>query len=476
LPLSDSLFALFGEDKQRQVIVAVNPIAAREGLAPGMPLTQARAIRPDLKVAADEPIEDAKALRRLAVGCFRFSPFVAPCAPDSLWIDATGVAHLFGGEAAMLHRIATLLRRSGLTARVAIAATPGAAWAWSHYGEPQVIDSESKDDLDALPVSALRLGPDVVYALWRVGIKTIGELKALPRSTLPLRFGKEMMLRLDQALGTVPESIDCIVPPKARRRELVFAEPVSAPEDLHRAAAYLVNALCADLDQAQEGARKLDLVFRRADHTTQAIRIGTARASRAPKHLLKLIAEHLDRIDPGFGIEAATLTAWRVASLTPAQIEADGSASTVADVATLVDCLANRIGEKNIYRFAAHESHIPERAQRRVAPLRDNASGWPAALPRPLRLFSPPEAVEVMALMPDHPPARFSWRGLVHKIRRADGPERVFGEWWRDAREVPESRDYFRVEDEHGERYWLYRDNRMTPNKTYLWYLHGVFG
>ena len=171
------------------------------------------------------------------------------------------------------------------------------------------------------------------------------------------------------------------------------------------------------------------------------------------------------------------MTAWRVASLLPVQSETDGSSSGAnADIAALVDCLANRIGEKNIYRLAAVESHIPERAQTRVGPMTGETGDWPASLPRPVRLFSPPEPVEVTALLPDHPPARFFWRGAVRKVRRADGPERVFGEWWKDAREEPESRDYFRIEDEHGERYWLFRDNRITPNKTYVWYLHGVFG
>ena len=473
--LRDKPFALIGQDGQKQILTAVNPAAAEAGLTPGMMLTHARAILPTLSAAPGQALEDAKALHRLAVGCLRFSPWVAPAYPDSLWIDATGVAHLFGGETAMATRIARILARNGLTARVAMASTPGAAWAWSRHGSPQVIVAERNGDLGPLPVSALRLSPDIAYDLWRVGVKTIGELKALPRAGLPLRFGADVLKRLDQASGRLPEAIDCITPPKARRQEVGFAEPISTPEDLRRAADLLMGKLCADLERADEGVRKLDLIFRRCDHHAQAIRIGTAKPSRDPVHLLKLLAEHFEEIDPGFGIEAAALVAWRVARLIPTQTASDGRARDEADLAVLVDCLANRIGEANIRRLAPVASHIPERAQAPVSAMSAVAGSWPASLPRPVRLFSPPEPVEVTALLPDHPPARFAWRGRVCKIRAADGPERILGEWWTKSAESTETRDYFRVEDEDGGRYWLFRDNRLSPNQHYAWFLHGMF-
>ncbi|MHB1205815.1 MAG: Y-family DNA polymerase, partial [Rhodospirillaceae bacterium] len=291
-------FVIIGQDGQKQILTAVNSAAEAEGLAPGMPLTHARAIVPQVQTAPAQPLEDAKALHALAVACLRFSPWVSVCGADGVWIDATGVAHLFGGEQAMVVRIAKILARNGLSAKVAMAATPGAAWALSHYAEAAVIVSNGKEDLDPLPVMALRVGADVARSLYRVGIKTVGALKAIPRSTLPLRFGKELVLRLDQALGHRAEAIACMIPPEARRREIAFAEPISTAEDIRRTAAKLVHELCGDLEAKQEGARKLDLVFRRADNTLQAIRIGTGRPSRDPKHLLKLFAEHMDTVAP----------------------------------------------------------------------------------------------------------------------------------------------------------------------------------
>jgi protein ImuB len=441
-----------------------------------MPLTHARAIVPDIAVAPHEPEQDAAALRRLALGCLRFSPLVAPAPPDGVWIDATGVAHLFGGEQAMLERIQHLLRRSGLTAQVAMAGTPGAAWAWSRYGQASITLSTSIDEVNQLPVSALRIGPDVADVLWRLGIKFIADLRAIPRATLPVRFGKEVLLRLDQALGRAPEPLSPVLPPQSRRRVLAFAEPLGTREGLDWAARKLVEHLCADLDKAQEGARKIDLVFHRTDNSIQAVRIGTRRATRDGVHLLRLLTEHFDSVDPGFGIEAATLTAWRVENLTPTQTTSDGSsAGNGKDMAELVDILANRAGAANVYRVAAVATHIPERAVRVVDTMTLDGESWPTALPRPVRLFSPPEPAHVIAALPDDPPARFTWRGQTHKVRCADGPERVCGEWWRDKKEVRETRDYFRVEAEDGGRYWLFRDNRLTGSDTPAWFVHGVF-
>ncbi len=469
-------FALIGQDGQKQILTAVNRAAEGEGLTPCMSLTHARAILPTIQTAHAAPLEDAKALRALATACFRFSPFVAPCGSDGVWLDTTGSAHLFGGEAKMTARIARALASQGLTARVAMAATPGAAWALARYGRSHVTVSTAKEDLDPLPVMALRMDAATARSLWRVGIKTIGALKAIPRSTLPLRFGKMLVTRLDQAMGHAPEPIECMVPQEARQRELAFAEPISTSEDIRRCTEKLVTDLCADLEKRQEGARKLDLMFTRADNTYQLIRVGAGRPSRAPKHLLKLFAEHMDAVAPKFGIDKVTLTAWKVAPLLPTQTDSEGGGQHAGDLAQLTDQLANRLGDRAVYRLTPAATHIPERAQTLTPPAADTPSdGWPAILPRPVRLFSPPEPVDVLALLPDTPPARFVWRGQVHKVRCADGPERVCGEWWLNRDEVTETRDYFRVEGEDGARYWLFRDNRLSPNQRHLWFLHGVF-
>jgi protein ImuB len=463
-------------ESRQHTVLAVNRAAAEEGILPGMPVAHARAIFPNLRVAPAEPTEDARALRKLATGCMRFSPFVAPCSPDGIWIDATGCAHLYGGETEMVEKIAAVFARHRLTLRIAMAQTPGAAWAWSHFGEHRTIVAAAPGELNGLPITALRISPEAADGLWRVGVKTIADMRKLPRKTIPIRYGADTLRRLDQALGFLPESIDALLPAKAKQCVLSFAEPIAAVEDLQRTTQKLACDLCADLEKTQEGGRKFDLVFQRTDATLQIIRIGTSRASRDPVHLARLLLEKIDTVDPGFGIERATLIAWRVAPLLPRQTDTYVSAVDDAhDLGELIDRIGNRIGARNVYRVAPVESDIPERAVEQVAPITEVAVSWPTALPRPLRLLSPPELVEVTALLPDYPPAMFAWRGETRKVRCADGPERIFGEWWRNEKEVGDVRDYFRVEDENGERFWLFRNRQLSPEPTYRWYLHGVF-
>ena len=285
-----------------------------------------------------------------------------------------------------------------------------------------------------------------------------------------------MLLRLDQALGRIPESITPILPPTAKRRRLSFAEPIATPDDLKRTIVILTQQLCADLEETEEGALKLDLVFGRTDGRLETIRIGTARPSRDAGHLAKLLGEKLSGIDPGFGIESAALTAWRVGALQPVQLETDGRAAFAQrDLGELIDRLANRIGARNVFKIYPFASDIPERAAVPGDPMKPAEAAWPRHLPRPIRLLSPPEPVGVVALLPDYPPAKFRWRDEIHTVCKADGPERIFGEWWNAPREVGEIRDYFRVENQHGERYWLYRAGRTEHDSVDRWYLHGVF-
>lgn len=473
--LSDKPIVIANLEDQRRIVLAVNAVAAADGIAPGLALAHARAVQPHLVVLPAQPLDDARALERLAAWCLRYSPLTSPCPSDSIWIDATGAAHLFGGEEQMLRIIQQAMVGHGLTARVAMATTPGAAWALAHFSPDPVCVSCAPADLSSLPITALRLPHDTARCLWRVGLKTIADLRRMPRATLPRRFGKTVLTRLDQALGHASESIEAVLPPRAKRQRITFAEPIGTAEDLIRTISLLSAPLCAELERNQEGARKLDLLFFRTDNRIESIRLALARPSRNSAHFAKLLARKIETVDPGFGIESAVLTVWHVESLTLRQMDMENEAAGTEDIANLVDALASQVGARNVYRIAAHASDIPERASKPSNPTESAPAAWPAHLPRPVRLFSAPEPVEVMALMPDYPPARFTWRGEVRLIKRADGPERVFGEWWQDPREVAEVRDYFRIEDEQGERFWLYRDGRLTAESNYRWYLHGVF-
>ena len=472
----DKPFVIAALEGQQHSVVAVNKAAAACGIAPSMAVSRARVIQPDVKVEPARASEDARALDRLAIRALRYSPLVAPCPPDGLWIDATGVTHLFGGESAMVNAITRRLRAVGLTARTAMAGNPAAAWAWSRYGRdnPVLAPEAEGQALETLSLHALRLPQATVQALRHIGLKTVGDLKRIPRATIPMRFGADVLLRLDQAFGRAPETITPILPPAAKRRHMSFVEPIATPEDLNRTIALLTDGLCADLEKSQEGALKLDLVFARVDGQSQAIRIATARPSRDARHLGKLLTEKLPIVDPGFGIEAATLTAWRVGALQPVQMETDGrSAAAERDMGELVDRLVNRLGVRNVFRIKPVASDIPERAAVPANPMQvRQQTEWPRNLTRPMRLLSPPEPVTVIALLPDYPPAKFRWRDETHSVCIADGPERIFGEWWNAPREVGEVRDYFRVENDRGERYWLFRTGSELEAR---WYMHGVF-
>jgi protein ImuB len=310
----------------------------------------------------------------------------------------------------------------------------------------------------------------------RLGVERIGQVAAMPRAPLARRFGVEVQRRLDQALGHAAEPFEALMPPEVIRRRLAFAEHIGNREDLAAVVARLCGDLCVDLAAKSLGARRLDLVFGRVDRASQAVQVKTARPNRDPPHLARLLDDRLDVIDPGFGIEDALLVASRVEPLAPKQTSVKGldSVDPDPDLGNLVDRLATRLGEEKVYRCAPVESDLPERCVGKVPALAPNAGlTWPASLTRPPRLLDPPEPVEVMALVPDYPPAAFVWRRVRRRVVRADGPERVFGEWWRSDDERSAMRDYYRVEAADGSRYWLFRDGPALEGVR--WFMHGLF-
>jgi protein ImuB len=343
--------------------------------------------------------------------------------------------------------------------------------------------------LAELPVAALRLAPDAADALRRLGFERIGQLMAAPRAPLARRFGATALLRLDQALGSAPEPLEPVLPPDLCRVRQGFPEPIATPEDLARITALLAEALCEKLLHRDRGAMRLDLVFQRVDGVPQCVRVGTAAPSRDAAHLTRLLTAQLEQVDPGFGIESVMLAAPLTARLGARQTVSDLAAdATGPDLAALVDTLSNLLGPERVFRVAPVESDIPERSLRRAPPLGAAPLGdltaslawgaWPDSLPRPPRLLVPPRQVEAVALLPDQPPVQFTWRRKPHRVRRADGPERVFGEWWRSEAEVFAVRDYFQLEDEAGQRFWLFRngDGEHRATGDLRWFLHGVFG
>lgn len=484
-PPADAPLVTAGHDGRRQAVLAADAAARAQGVWPGMPLAQARALVAGLVVVPAEPDADAAGLRRLAGWCLRYAPLVAADGADGIWVDVTGCVPSplplpQGGEGALMADLVGRLAAAGVTTRVAVADTPGAAYALARHATVPIAiapPGNTENSIAALSITGLRLAEETVASLQRLGIDRIGQLAAMPRAPLARRFGPEVLLRLDQALGRVFEPLTPMRPPELITSRLGFVEPLLTAEAFAFVIGQLVERVCGKLDQAGLGASRLDLLFERVDGSIQAVRVGTARPSRNAAHLVRLLDERVETVDPGPGVEAMRLVVSLADRLDRHQTDALANDQT-PDLSVLVDRLTNRLGTRRVWRAAPVESDVPERSVQRIPPVAPTkTTEWPRDLPRPIRLLSPPQPVQALALLPDRPPAAFTWRRRRFLVRRADGPERIHGEWWRNAKETAATRDYWRVEDEQGRRFWLYRsgDGEDPGTGDLRWFLHGIF-
>jgi protein ImuB len=465
------------------VVLAADVAAQSAGLRVGMPASKAQALVQGLVIQDANPADDAEALERLAFWMLqRFAPIVAADPPDGIVIDSTGADHLHGGEATTLAILVDKLACVGLSARAAIADTWGAAHALARFAPRPDFVSEPGNaarDIAPLSIAALRLAAGMVRDLHVLGFDSVNDVLAQPRALLALRFGPELGRRLDQATGRLAEPIEPIRPEALIEVRRAFAEPIGAAQTVARAIGELTIQLCDALERRGLGARRLDLICQRVDSRAQAVRVGTSLPLRDVKRMTRLVCDKIETIDPGFGIEVMTLAATGTEPLLPKQASSVLIDPPEPDVSGLIDLLANRVGEKNLYRAAPVASDVPERTVRHIPALApDTGAEWPGHWPRPSRLLTHPEAIDTVALLPDHPPASFTWRGVRRRVKRADGPERVFGEWWKRDPELAGVRDYFRLEDDTGERYWVYRagDGEDPLTGSQRWFLHGIFG
>jgi protein ImuB len=467
---------------------ALDGRAERLGLAPGMPLADARARIPDLHVFHADDAADARLLERIADWCERFTPLTALDPPHGLLLDVTGAAHLFGGEAALIASMKTSFAKMGFAARIAVAGTAAAARALARHAPGTIVPQGAEaQTLEPLPVEALGLDPEAAAALRRAGLKTIGQVGKRTRSELTARFGASAVSQLDHALGRVERPIAPRLPVPDFLTEQRFAEPITNLDVAMQTLKTLAESLSSLLSRHGEGARALEAVFFRADGAVRRIAVETGSPVRDPAILARLFREKLDAladpIDPGFGFDIIRLCASRTERFDETGASFESEQNAAKEVAFLVDRLAARFGAQQVVSFHAQDTHIPEAssvaapAQTRRAPVADWARRREAgeAPRRPLRLFERPEPIEVVAEVPEGPPLRFRWRGVLHATRHAEGPERIAMEWWR-AQDAKPTRDYFRLEDEEGRRFWLYRDGlygRETQKPN--WFLHGLF-
>ncbi len=475
------------------------------GVQDGMALANARAILPTLETQPAEPDKDARTLHALANWCVRYTPWTNvdtgddPDRHDGLWLDITGAAHLVGGEEALLRDLGDRLDTMGFENRLGLAETPGAAWAIARFSRASpaawqnriIAPGEVADTLSPLPVEALRLEPQASALLNRLGLKTIGQLTGLPRPSVARRFpsrqtGDAVLTRLDQALGDHAEPVSPLTPAPAYRSRARFAEPILATESFEATLDRLLDDLKTLLEKDGVGARRLTYAAYRTDGGVSPVSIGMARPTRNPEHLKKLFAGKLETIDPGYGVDMVILNADIAEPLDDAQAGFAGADAAPQDGPAfdeLIDRLSNRLGTGAVRRTMPRESHIPERAEQSVpagTPAEKSPASWSqVGLPaRPLRLLERPEPIDAVAEIPDGPPMMFRWRRVLRRVVHAQGPERIFPEWWHDLGEREQVRDYYDVEDAQGHRYWIFREGLYQDPGAKgppVWRLHGLF-
>jgi protein ImuB len=463
-------------------LAACDAAALALGILPGTALADARARVPELAVFDHDPVADAALLGWLADGCERYTPSCALHPPDGLLLDITGCVHLYGhDEKTLAGDLKARFRRQGVSAQLATGQTPDSAFAKARFGVR---------DIAALPVEALEVDGKVHTALKRAGLRIIGDLAVRPRQPLAARFGKAAVVKLAQLL----EEEDPRITP---RRSLPaihvsqnFAEPVSRTNDVLATIEALTGEAAVLLRERGQGGRRFEVSLFRSDGHVARLGIDTGGPTRDAGLLMRLIRERIDALadplDPGFGYDLIRLAVPLAEALTSVQVGLEQKIDTDAEAAALIDRLSVRLGADRLRHFHAGNSHIPERAAlERIAQSGPSSGDWRNPEPgepamRPFRLFETPQAIEVIASIPDGPPRQFRWRRNLHQIVSYEGPERIAPEWWRHKRGYEAgsgglTRDYYRVEDKEGRRFWLFRRGLFTEAGKPLWYLHGLF-
>ncbi len=484
----DGPLVFAGKQRGALVLQAVDAHAQALGLAPGLTLADARARLPDLIVAEMDEAADKDWLDQLAEHCVRWTPVISTLPPDAVLLDIGGCAHLFGGEAGLIAQVEDSLATMPMTGRLAAADTADAALALARHASLPVEDERAA--IRALPVAALGLDGDATLALRRAGLKTLGAVATRPSAAIAARFGIATVTALRRVLGDEQRPLRRLENPEPLHFERRFAEPVGHQDTVAACFLDMLREAAIALEERGLGGRRFTLNLFRSDGMRHWLAIETGVATRDPAVVLRLFDERIaalaDPLDPGFGYDRITLFLPVTEPLCASQPMLDGAPQAETALADLLDQLATRLGSGAIRRLVPHDSHIPEQAQLALPATQVRAPArWPAppadepAL-RPLFLFDPPQQVEVIAQVPDGPPHRFRWKNKLHEVRLYEGPERIAAEWWR--RKGGEhrdqgglTRDYFRIEDARGRRYWIFRHGLYEEKPDPRWYLHGLF-
>lgn len=485
-------------EKERSALrlVAVSRQAVALSLMPGLTLADARARVPDLvAVDRDQPADSAW-LERMADFCDRYTPLVSLDEPNGVILDISGCAHLFGGESALRNDLSERCTKAGMDIRTAIASTPDTARALSRFGGPTIVPQRQEAGaVAALPVAALGIGQEISLALNRAGLTTIGDLAARPRAPLAARFGVEIITRLARILGEEDIAITPRRPLSPCMVERRFGEPIGRQEDVLATIEHLIEQAAQMLEKRGEGGKSFEAGLFRTDGAVRRLNVETSLPTRASAPIMRLFNERIDTLadplDPGFGYDILRLSVGACAPFQQAQTSLDGHEMADEDVAALIDQLSTRYGKQAVLRFVSAQTHNPERAAYEVAAkdYPDHQMANRIAMPGlewtppdpdepphlPIHMFEHPQRIEALAEIPDGPPLKFRWRRVLHDVTRAEGPQRIAPEWWRSD-EANLTRDYYRVEDTMGRRFWVFREGLYNQETEHPgWFVHGLF-
>lgn len=474
--LQNKAFVLKASVRNRIVVTAANKLAVSQGIHKNIVLADAKALYPALHVLDDKPNLTTQLLDQIAAWCIRFTPIAAANYPDGVILEASGCTHLWGSEEAYIKDIASRLTNRGYSVRVAIADTIGCAWAIARYKNTLIVEKGKQiEALAPLPVASLRLEEETIVLLNKLGLPQVKDVLKLSRTSLRRRFGTALLQRLSMAIGEEEEQIIPVYPIEPYQERLPCIEPIKNRGGIEIALQHLLTILCSRLCKEGKGLRKAFFRAYRLDGGTSGIEISTSQAAQSMEHLFQLFSIKLSSIEPKEGIELFLLEATVVEH---AVVKQEGlwrlqNAAIDTKVLDLMDRFAARFGQEAIQRFLPTEHYWPERSFKKAIDLNEEpTTEWKLDRPRPLQLLIPPELITVTAPIPDYPPLNFKYKGQLHTIKKADGPERIEQEWWiQDG----EHRDYYAVEDEEGRRYWLFRSGHYNETTTPEWFLHGFF-
>lgn len=474
--LKEVPFVLALPDHGRLKITEVSALAKAKGIEKGMVVADAKVILPVIEIRDDKPELAGKLLNKLCLWCLRYTPVTAIDGSDGLILDVSGCTHLWGSEESYLKNIINRIKGFGFHVRAAMADTIGAAWAITRYGKIKAIikSGEEAEALITLPPIALRLDIEILERLHKLGLYQIGSFMNMRRSVLRRRFGQQLLLRLDQALGHEEERIEPIIPTEPYLERLTCIEPIQTKTGIEIALERLLEALCRRLQKEGKGLRIASFKGYRIDDKTEQISIITNHPSNNTRHLFKLFELKIGTIEPALGIELFILEASKVEDVVSLQqtFWTANSSLESKEVAELLDCLQSKFGNDIVHRYLPDEHHLPERSIKPAISLKDKPTTiWCDKL-RPIQLLSEPQPIEVTAPIPDYPPMNFRYKNKLYKVAKADACERIESEWWLDG---GLHRDYYVVEDQEGNRYWLFRLGHYSEEETPAWFMHGFF-